>query len=177
MTARHRVLDGLPPYGPMHEQFSATGQGTHREGFVVEFTPPDVPPWVGNFQRGMTSLDVVVASRGDTTVTVIAGGEAYVVDPSSRSCLRTFGGQIEHVFEFADRTVFSNGLWLEATDGERLLWKTRRLSWDGMMEVRVDGDRIVGNAYDPMNDEWTPFTVEVATGGAVGGSYPPDLPT
>lgn len=73
--------------------------------------------------------------------------------------------------------MFSNGLWLEATEGERLLWRTRRLSWDGMMEVRVDGERIVGNAYDPMNDEWTPFAVEIATGEAVGGSYPPDLPT
>ena len=69
--------------------------------------------------------------------------------------------------------MFSNGLWLEATDGERLLWRTRRLSWDGMMEVRVDGERIVGHAYDPMNDEWTPFAVEIATGEAFGGSYPP----
>lgn len=177
MTARHRVLDGLPPYGPMPEQFSASGQGMHREGYVVEFTPPDAPSWIGSFQRGLTSLDVVIASRRDTAVTVIAGGQAYVVDPTSRSCVRTFGGQIEHVFDVADRTVFSNGLWLEATDGERLLWRTRRLSWDGMMEVHVDGERIVGRAYDPMTDEWTPFSVEVVSGEAVGGSYPPELPT
>ncbi len=177
MNSTWRVLDGLPAYGDMPEQFSATGQGMHREGFVVEFTPPDAPSWIGNFQRSMTSLDVVIASRGDGTVTVIAGGQAYVVDPVSRSCVRTFGGQIEHVFDLADRTVFSNGLWLEATDGERLLWRTRRLSWDGMMDVRVDGERIVGNAYDPMTDEWTPFSVEVANGEAVGGSYPPELPT
>ncbi|HVJ92355.1 MAG TPA: hypothetical protein VM580_21290 [Labilithrix sp.] len=177
MTARHRVLDGLPPYGPMPAQFSVTGQGMHREGFVVEFTPPGAPSWIGNFQRGMTSLDVLIASRGNTTVTVIAGGQAYVVEPAARSCVRAFGGQIEHAFALADRTVFSNGLWLEATDGERLLWRTRRLSWDGMMDVRVDGERIVGNAYDPMNDEWTPFSVEVANGEAVGGSYPLDLPT
>lgn len=176
MMSRWRVLAGLPAYGDMPEQFSATGQGMHREGFVVEFTPPDAPSWVGNFQRGMTSLDVVIASRGDGTVTVIAGGQAYVVDPGSRSCVRTFGGQIEHVFDLADRTVFSNGLWLEATDGERLLWRTRRLSWDGMMEVRVAGERIVGNAYDPMTDEWAPFSVEIANGEAQGGSYPPELP-
>ena len=177
MTTRYRILDGLPPYGPMPEQFSDTGHGTHREGFVVEFTPANAPPWVGNFQRGLTGLDVVIASRDHTTLTVIAGGEAYVVDPESRSCIRTFGGQIENVFDFADRTVFSNGLWLEATDGERLLWKTRRLSWDDMMDVHVDGERIVGSAYDPMTDDWTPFSVELATGEAVGGSYPPELPT
>lgn len=176
MTARHRVLDGLPPYGPMPEPFSATGQGLHREGLVVELTPPDGLSWIGNFQRGLTTLDVVLASRRDTNVTVIAGGLAYVVEPVSRSCIRTFGGQIEHAFDLGDCTVFSNGLWLEATDGERLLWRTQRLSWDGMMEVRVDGERIVGNAYDPLTDAWTPFSIDVATGEASGGSYPPELP-
>lgn len=176
MSPRHRVLDGLPPYGPMPEQFSETGQGTHREGLVVAFAPPNAPPWVGNFQRGMTGLDVLVPSRGDTTVTVIAGGEAYLIDPASRACLRTFGGQIEQVLHLVDRTVFSNGLWLEATDGERLLWRTRRLSWDGIAGLRVEGDRIVGKAYDPMIDEWTPFSVGVANGEAVGSSYPTDLP-
>lgn len=174
---RHRILVGLPPCGPMPEQFSATGQGMHREGLVVEFTPPEAPPWLGNFQRGTTSLDVVIASRQNTTVIVIAGGQAYVVDPVSRSCVRVFGGELEHAFEFADRTVFSNGLWLEAIAGERLLWRTPRLSWDGMKEVRVDGSRIVGRAYDPTTDAWAPFSVEIANGDAVGGSYPPELPT
>ena len=114
----------------------------------------------------MTRLDIVIASRRDSTVTVIAGGTAYVVDPASRSCIRTFGGQIEHAFDLADRAVFSNGLWLEATDGERLLWRSRRLSWGGMMEVRVNGERAVGIAYDPMTNEWTPFFVDVANGEA-----------
>lgn len=177
MNPGWRVLDGLPPYGPTPEQFSATGQGMHREGFVVELTPSGALAWVGNFQRGMTNLDAVVASRRDATMTVIAGGQAYVVDPRSRCCLRTFGGHIEHVFDLEDRTVFSNGLWLEATDSERLLWRTRRLSWDGMMDVRLAGESIVGEAYDPATDEWTHFSVDVANGEAVGGSYPPELPT
>jgi hypothetical protein len=177
MTTRWRVLDGLPPYGPPAEPFSTTGQGLHREGLVVEFTTSDARSWVGNFQRGMTNLDVVVSSPTGATAIVVAGGQAYVVDPESRTCVRTFGGQIEHVFEFEDRAVFSNGLWLEATDCERLLWRTRRLSWDGMMNVRVDGEKIVGDAYDPMNDTWMPFSVDLTNGEVVGGSYPPELPT
>lgn len=177
MSTRWRVLDGLPPYGAMPEQFSATGQSRHREGFVVEFTPSDAPTWVGNFQRGSTSLDVVLASCSDTTVTVIAGGRAYVVHPGSRSCARTFGDQIVQVFELVDLAVFSNGLWMEATDGELLVWRTRRLSWDGMRDAHVDGGKIVGDAYDPMSDTWTSFTVDLATGEVEGGSYPPELPT
>ena len=177
MNPRWRVLDGLPPYGAMPEQFGATGQSMHREGFVVAFSPSEAPMWVGNFQRGSTSLDVVLVSRSDATVTVIAGGLAYVVDPGSRSCIRTFGDRIEQVFELGDLAVFSNGLWMEATDGERIVWRTRRLSWDGMRNAHVDGEKIVGDAYDPMEDIWTRFTVDLATGEVEGGSYPPDLPT
>lgn len=171
------MLDGLPPYGPPAEGFSATGQGMHREGLVVEFTTSTGDAWVGNFQRGLSNLDAVVRSpAANDVIIVIAGGQAYVIAPETRTCVHTFGGMIEHVFEFADHFVVSNGLWFEATDGHQTQWTTRRLSWDGMMSIRVEGGTIVGDAYDPMNDTWVPFSVHAATGEAVGGSYPPELP-
>lgn len=175
MTNRHRILAGLPPYGPEARPFSASGLGVHREGLVVEFTPEGGRAWIGNFQRGGTGLDVVRASPAGVSIVVVAGGQAYVVDPESRRCVRTFGGDIEIFLPFADRLVFGNGLWLEATDGERPLWRTSRLSWDGMRNLRVDGETIVGESYDPMTDEWTAFAVEIATGEYVGGSHPPEM--
>ena len=168
-----RVLDGLPAYGAMATPFSATGRGAHSEGLVVEFAGP--PRWVGNFQRGITSLDVVFGSREHSRVTVIAGGQGYVVEPESRRCVRTFGGGIEHAFFFGSRVVLSDGFTFEATDGDRLIWRTRRVSWDGVIGVRVDGERIVGEAYDPMTDVWRAFSVDVESGDVVGGSEPPDV--
>ncbi len=170
-----RVLAGLPPYGPPAEPFPSTGQGAHQEGLVVEFSPAGGAVWVGNFQRGATGLDRVLPSTKDGTVLVVAGGAGYVVDPLQRACVRELGGGIEQVVELPDRLVFSNGLWLEATDGERLLWRTRRLSWDGMRSLCVEGDRVVGEAYDPMSDDWARFSVELASGEASGGTYPVDL--
>jgi hypothetical protein len=55
MALRFEILPGLPPYGPLPVQFSATGCGTHREGFVVQFDGSSVP-WVGNDQRGKAEM-------------------------------------------------------------------------------------------------------------------------
>lgn len=176
LSPRHRILDGLPPYGPPAEPFSATGQGLHSEGLVVEFTGEDGGAWVGNFQCGISGVDRVICSPSNAMLIVIAGGQAYVVDPATRGCVRTFGSQIEDVFELADRLVIGNGLWFEATDGERLLWRSRRVSWDGMRNVRMDGEVIVGEAYDPSRDGWSPFQVDIETGDVLGGTYPPELP-
>jgi hypothetical protein len=45
-----------------------------------------------------------------------------------------------------------------------------------MANVRVESDRLKGDAYDPMDDGWAPFELDLETGEVVGGSYPPGLP-
>lgn len=55
-----RILPGLPGVGSLPLQFSATGQGMHREGLVVEFGDDEEGGrWVGNFQPGCTRLSAV----------------------------------------------------------------------------------------------------------------------
>jgi hypothetical protein len=86
--ASFKVLPGLPSVGAMPEQFSATGQGKHREGYVVEFTTARGERWVGNFQPGMTSYCAVLPEPGTSCLIVIAAGQGYVIDPESRACVR-----------------------------------------------------------------------------------------
>jgi hypothetical protein len=95
--AEFRELPGLPAYGPMPLQFSSTGQGMHREGFVIEFLPETEERWVGNFQPGLTGYRAAVAHPNGKSVVVISGSEAYVVDPRARTVEETFGGQIGFV--------------------------------------------------------------------------------
>lgn len=92
MTAdvRWEILNGLPAYGPMAEPFTATGKGTHSEGLVVKFKN-STESWVGNFQRGFSSLDKVLQHPNGHLVVVVAGGTAYVVDPRTRSLMQHFG--------------------------------------------------------------------------------------
>lgn len=174
-----RVLPGLPGTGEPPVRFNVTGMGVHSEGFVVEFTCASGQKWVGNFQAGVygTSAVFTVLGRSDRAL-VIAEGQAYVVEPETHALIRTFGGQISGVFSLGDREamIFGNGLWFECTGPEGLRWTTRRISWDGMMEVSLDGSQLHGNAFNPLDDTWSPFDVDIDTGEVTGGSYPPELP-
>jgi hypothetical protein len=172
VTERWEILAGLPGTGPLPVQFSVNGQGTHREGLVVRFNT--AAAWVGNFQPGIGQYSGVVAAPGASSVIVVAAGQAYVVDPERRELARTFGGDIEVVLDLEQigLVVFSNGLWFEAADAHGLRWQTRRISWDGMRHVEVmNGERIEGEAWSPIDDAWHGFTVTLANGDASGGSY------
>jgi len=101
---RFRVLNGLPSTGPYPEQFSTGGRGTHREGFVVEFFPEKKPTWVGNFQPGVTEYSAVLPHFDGTALIVIAGGQAYVIDPEERRLLTVFGGSINLALQVLSAT-------------------------------------------------------------------------
>lgn len=173
-SERWEVLDGLPPYGPMAEPFSATGQGTHREGLVVRFFPP-TGSWVGNFQRGVSAFDEVFAHPDGRHVVVVAGGTAYVLDVAGHNVVAHFGAQIEQMLLVPERgfVLLGNGLWFEALGPTGTVWRSRRVSWDGMRNVSLAGTIVHGEAYAPEGRDgmWYPFEVDVMTGSVSGGSY------
>jgi hypothetical protein len=173
MPPTFEVLPGLPTYGPNAEPFTATGQGAHREGFVVRFTAPDGGSWVGNFQRGLSGFDDVRAHPNGRDVLVIAGGQGYIVDPVDRSQRAYFGAQIDTALRRDDppMVIFGNGLWFEAFDALGLRWRSSRISWDGMREAALHENQITGEAWSPLEDRWLPFTLDADTGTFVGGSY------
>lgn len=175
--AEFRELPGLPEYGPMPLQFSSTGQGTHREGFVVEFLPDTDESWVGNFQLGLSSYSSVITHPDCRRVVVVAGGEAYIVAPHAKKVEEIFGGAIEFAAFVSEiqALVFGNGLWFEILylDGSRAT--ARRISWDGMTQIEIVGERLRGEAYDPMTDSMASFEVNLVDATHTGGSYPREL--
>lgn len=167
------VLPGLPGVGPVPEQFTATGQGTHSEGFVVRFNPRSSESWVGNFVSGFVGYTGAFTHPDGRTVVIISGGQAYQVDPATRKLLRHFGGGItEAIIEPSRKLlILSDGIRLWALDASGQRWETERLSWDGTRSLRIEGQAVTGEAYDPMGDKWIPFSVCLETGKVNGGSY------
>ena len=156
--------------GPVPEQFSASGQGMFREGFVVRFrTSADT--WIGNFQRGLTGCDAVIDHPHRDRAIVVAGGQGYVIEIGTRRCEGTFGGQIEYIVAVPelDCIVFGNGLWFEGHCGGRE-WRTPRLSWDGMRGLELRGAVLQGESWR-FDETWHPFTVNIESGETSGGSY------
>ena len=170
---KFKILKGLPAYGPLPEQFSSTGMGKHSEGFVVEFFPNNRQKWIGNFQPGLGGANEVIEHLDGKHIIVVSAGQAYVIEPETRSLVKDFGGQIEHVISISELKIllFGNGLWFEAIGPKGFIWKTRRLSWDGIRSIRHEGMTLFGEGYDPMADSWVPFTVDLFSGDAKGGSY------
>jgi len=103
----------------------------HREGFVVEFRHAS-GDWVGNFQRGGTGFDAALPHPDGQSVIIVAGGEGYVIAPSSRTQTTVFGGDITNVvFNGPEQVVLSTFTDFLAFDANGEQWRTRRLSWDG----------------------------------------------
>ncbi|MDH4322884.1 MAG: hypothetical protein OEW90_01955 [Betaproteobacteria bacterium] len=166
------VLPGLPPYGPMAKSFSETGQGTHREGFVVRFGVDQTEPWVGNFQPGLTEFSGAYAHPDERHVVVVSGGDVYVVDPESRNAVAEFGGMVNSVLAIAGERalLFEETLWLRLLTAEGIRWKTKRISWDGIRNLSVVDDAIIGEAWS-IEDTWHPFKVDISSGRVEGGAY------
>ena len=171
---KFKILNGLPGYGPMPEQFSATGKGKHSEGLVVEFFPPGSQNWIGNFQPGRAGIDDVFEHIDGNHVIVLSGGQGYVIDPETRSLINTFGSKIEYETCIPELQIqlFGNGLWFEAIGKSGFVWQTRRLSWEGMRALHHDGKILSGEGYEPFADVWRPFIVDLSSGDSQGGSYP-----
>lgn len=169
---QYEVLRGLPPYGPPDEQFTETGQGAYREGLVVRFADGEGRQWVGNFQPGLGGVDTVLDHPDGRRVFVIAGGQGYIVDPEDRSSRNYFGGNIESAISLPGLgVIFGNGLWFEAIGPDGPLWKSDRISWDGMQNLEITGQTLTGEAWDPMQECWVRFELDVATGHSQGGSF------
>jgi hypothetical protein len=169
-------LPGLPAVGPLPEQFARSGRPTHSEGYVVRFVRDDGTDWVGNFQRGLTRCDLVLRHPNAADVLVIAGGEVYVVEPTLRRMKEVFGGAVVKVHELNEGRLFvldHQGVRFEAVGPNGILWSTRRLSWDGFVDVCIESRRIVGKGWSAPDDTWRTFEVDLATGRSTGGAVGP----
>jgi len=176
--AQFEVVTSLPPYGPTAEPFSATGGGTHREGYVVRFTDSRRDRWVGNFQPGLGGVDAVCEHPDRRRVLVISGGQGYIVDPDDRTHREYLGGQVEDVLPVPGRGVLlGNGLWFELVGPGGTLWTSDRISWDGMGQLRVDGLSLTGEAWDALTDNLVPFELDISTGHWKGGAFEENRPT
>jgi|JRYL01.1.fsa_nt_gb hypothetical protein len=172
MPADFQELRGLPAHGPAAKSFPVGWGNLGREGKVVEFLVAE-GAWVGNFRPGIGGLDLARVCTGCERILVIARGDAWIVDPDKRSAepLLPAVDQLLDVPHGGGWILCRQGLALARLVGTRLAWHTRRLSWDGIDRLRIEGDRIVGSAWNPFEQGWHDFSVDLQTGMSTGGSY------
>jgi hypothetical protein len=155
-------------------QFSATGLGSHREGFVVKFVPDHSAAWVGNFQPGLSGFHGVYGHPNGHHVLVVSGGQGYVVDPETKALIETIGAAITSVHLHAKHQLLlldHQGIAFEAIGRAGKAWRSRRLSFDGFRAIEISDNEIVGEGWNAADQKWQPFTVDLRTGWSTGGAY------
>lgn len=170
---RFRRLSGLSAQGPAAIGFPAGWGHGAREGLVVEFELSPHPSWVGNFAPGLGGVDDVRAHPNGSAILVTSQGLMFCVDPAARTAVE-LGQPIFGIWPLPE----ANDLILSRQDiaflrigAGGVVWHTRRVSWDGFRDVRIERLTLTGEAWSPIEDRWLPFSVDLRTGRAEGGSY------
>ena len=184
MAIRYEILPGLPAYGPMAVPFGAGGWtgawSGHSEGLVVRFYPDLRETWVANFQAGSGEWQGVLEHPNKKDLIVLSRGQGYVVDPESRALVLTLAGNIQDAIELPelDAIIFCDGLGFEAIKSDGIWWRSPRISWDEIRNIRVAGTILRGEASTPVadvNNAWVPFTLDLTTGQCEDGVYERDM--
>ena len=167
------VLPGLPGDGPRPIGFSPDGHGLHREGHVVEFHPSGSTHWVGNFGGGVASLNAVLDHPNGRHILVVSRGQGYLIDLVSRELTSLLAADVTLVRPLPATqeilaATFTN---LELVDAAGLIWRSRRISWDGIDILRVSGSVVTGQAWRPFDDSWHEFRLDLISRIVEGGSY------
>ncbi|MCZ7485771.1 hypothetical protein O8B38_08115 [Agrobacterium rhizogenes] len=167
-------LCGLPAYDEMAISFPKPG--SFREGVVFEFTMSGGNSWVGNFDPGYRTSSVatgVYPELGAGAVFVLADGRAYKINAVTKELIEEISRYVVWIGYFAplEIMVVCDDLEVVAYTRAGVFWRSERVSWDGIEYVSIRNDRLFGQAYDPMDDRWLPFEIDLATGLITGGSY------
>jgi hypothetical protein len=139
---------------------------------VVEFSG-DFETWVGSFASGGVWFDMVAGHPDGRLVVVVASGALWVVNPEDRTAER-LSGVIKGAFPVENPVgwIFNReDLAFLRLAASGILWHTKRLSWDGFDQLRLENGVLTGLGFSPIDDRWRQFSVDAATGRSWGGGY------
>ena len=148
------------------------------ESVLVRIKPEGGESWVGAFAKGFVANDLVsgvYAWPDGRSIGVVSAGYGYVVRADdAKSWVRLQPMPITDVRVLPEHgaIVLTDFTHMFAYNAEKSLWKTERLSWDGVSVTQVATNHIFGLAWDAMQDKEVDFVIDVRTGEHTGGARP-----
>jgi hypothetical protein len=111
-------------------------------------------------------------------VLVVSKGALWSVNPTTRIA-DEFASAIADSLRVANPEGYvlnNQGLAFMRIGPEGILWRSRRISWDGFADLKLEGEHLRGLAWTPIDNAWIPFVLDIRTGVFEGGSYSgPDM--
>lgn len=149
-----------------------------RGGLVVSVTPSQGSQWMGVFGFGFGGGAVTALSSTPDPhkLLVVSRGAGYFVSSENPEVWTDIPQAIPitSVWPIPDHKmiVLANYTSLAAFGASGFLWKTGRVSFDGITITHINADHIEGEAWDPTARTPPRFLVEIRTGKLTGGASP-----
>ena len=144
----------------------------------MRITPENGEPWVGAFAKGFVTSDLISAVYAwpdGESLAVISAGYGYVVkanDPRSWVRLQPMPITDVRVFPEQKLIVFTDFTHMFGYNAEKSIWKSERLSWDGITITHAGANHVFGIAWDAMDNKEVEFAIDVRNGVHTGGAKP-----
>jgi hypothetical protein len=156
--------------------FPGTSKQGGEGGILVKVIPETGEEWIATFAGGYSSPRVVsgiFTTPDPRSLCVVSAGRGYVVRadaPQLWEEVRTFPIIDVHSVTEKNLLIFADYTTLEAYGTAGTVWKTSRLSWDGLRITQITDEVIYGLARDPQEDKEVEFSVSLTTGVHQDGS-------
>jgi hypothetical protein len=142
---------------------------------VLEVKLEGTEHWIGEFRGGAEGIDGVFATPNDDVLCVVVRGQGYWVpvhEPATFEVVRSIPIKRILPVHNPDVLIFVSYTRLAAYGPQGFMWITEDLSWDGLQILDVTTSTVRGTAWDSPAGRDAPFSVDIATGKAEGGSSP-----
>jgi hypothetical protein len=170
-----RAISNLPEEADRILYYPGALESGGTDGMIVSIEPRSAPAWLGVFSFGMGGLSGLFGWPDGAKLCVISRGFGYLVaidQPTDWEEIDLVS--IEHAI------LQREGRWIALADRTRLVgsgqegrsWRTPRLSWDGIKNLKESDDSLEGLAWDAPSERWVRFEVDPLTGDHQGGAAP-----
>jgi hypothetical protein len=145
---------------------------------AVGVEPSGTAKWIGVFACGFESNKVAsgLFSHPDPDrLCVVAGGYGYIMivrDPELYERVIAQPVVSVHPALEAGLLLFADFTNISAYGPEGIVWRTERLTWEGVRVTDVSATAVHGYAWDMPRDKEVEFTVDLKTGQHAGGAAP-----
>jgi hypothetical protein len=148
------------------------------DSMYVKVEPKHAHPWVGSFARGFENDELVsgIFSWPDPdSLAVVSAGYGYAgraADPRSFVRLQPMPITDVRLMPEHKLIIFVDFTHIFAYGPEKTIWKSDRISWDGISITQVATNHLFGIAWDAMQDKEVEFALDVRNGKHTGGAQP-----
>jgi hypothetical protein len=148
------------------------------ESLYVKIEPKHQAHWIGAFARGFENSELVsgiYAWPDPDSLAVVSAGYGYAgraADPKSWLRLQPMPITDVRILPEHNMIVFVDFTHIFAYGAEKTLWRSERLSWDGITIQQVATNHLFGVAWDAMQDKEVEFALDVRNGQHTGGAQP-----